>query len=76
MPGEGGRGLGRNGPRPAGPTRFEAQSPPFDLGASRVIYSPLTESHGSQFIIRRRGAEKLEGHHLGDEGRASCLGSP
>jgi hypothetical protein len=30
----------------------------------------------NQFIIRRQGAEKLEGHHLGDEGRASCLGSP
>jgi hypothetical protein len=50
--------------------------PPFDLGASRAIYSPLTESHINQFVIRRRGAEKLEGHHLGDEGRASCLGSP
>jgi hypothetical protein len=30
----------------------------------------------NQFVIRRRGAEKLEGHHLGDEGRASCLGFP
>jgi hypothetical protein len=50
---------------------------PFDLVASRAIYSPLTESHASiQFVIRRLGAEKLEGHHLGDEGRASCLGSP
>jgi hypothetical protein len=34
-------------PRPTGPARFEAQSPPFDLGASRAIYSPLTESHAS-----------------------------
>jgi hypothetical protein len=35
-------------PRPAGPAQFEAQStPPFDLDASRVIYSPLTESHAS-----------------------------
>jgi hypothetical protein len=34
-------------PRPAGPARFEAQSPPFDLGASRAIYSPLIESHAS-----------------------------
>jgi hypothetical protein len=33
-------------PRLAGPTHFEAQSPPFDLVASRAIYSPLTESHG------------------------------
>jgi hypothetical protein len=34
-------------PRSAGPACFEAQSPPFDLGASRDIYSPLTESHAS-----------------------------
>jgi hypothetical protein len=34
-------------PRPAGPARFEAQSAPFDLGASEAIYSPLTESHTS-----------------------------
>jgi hypothetical protein len=34
-------------PRPAGPARFEAQSPPFDLDASQAIYSPLTESHTS-----------------------------
>jgi hypothetical protein len=35
-------------PRPAGPARFEAQSPPpFDLDASRAIYSPLTESYTS-----------------------------
>jgi hypothetical protein len=27
------------------PAHFEAQSPPLDLDASRVIYSPLTESH-------------------------------
>jgi hypothetical protein len=31
----------------AGPARFEAQSAPFDLDASRAIYSPLTESHAS-----------------------------
>jgi hypothetical protein len=31
-----------------GPVRFEAQlPPPFDLGVSRAIYSPLTESHAS-----------------------------
>jgi hypothetical protein len=29
-------------PRPAGPTHFEAQSPPFNLAASRAIYSPMT----------------------------------
>jgi hypothetical protein len=46
-PGEGGRGLGRNGPRPADQAHFEAQSAPFDLAASRAIYSPLTESQAS-----------------------------
>jgi hypothetical protein len=45
-------------PRPAGPVHFRAQSPPFDLSASRAIYSPLTESHTSIFVIRRRGVEK------------------
>jgi hypothetical protein len=64
-------------PKKAGPAHSGAQSAPFDLATSRAIYSPLTESHASnQFVIRRRGAEKLEGHHLGEEGRASCLGSP
>jgi hypothetical protein len=33
--------------QPVGPARFEAQSAPFDLDASRAIYSPLTESHAS-----------------------------
>jgi hypothetical protein len=37
---------------------------------------PDQEPRINQFVIRRRGAEKLEGHHLGDEGRASCLWSP
>jgi hypothetical protein len=32
---------------PVGPAHFEAQSAPFDLDASRAIYSPLTESHAS-----------------------------
>jgi hypothetical protein len=50
---------------------------PFDLDASRAIYSPLArEPRINQSVIRHRGAEKLEGHHLGDEGHASCLGSP
>jgi hypothetical protein len=31
----------------AGPVHFKAQSAPFDLGASRDIYSPLTESYAS-----------------------------
>jgi hypothetical protein len=50
--GEGGRGMGRSGPRPAGPGRpaqpiSRPSRPPFDLDASRAIYSPLTESHAS-----------------------------
>jgi hypothetical protein len=49
-PGEGGSGLGRSGPRPAGPGRLaqpisRPSRPPFDLVASRAIYSHLTESH-------------------------------
>jgi hypothetical protein len=33
-------------PRPAQPTSRPSR-PPFDLGASQAIYSPLTESHRS-----------------------------
>jgi hypothetical protein len=61
--------------RPAQPNSRPSR-PPFDLDASQAINSPLTESRINQFVILRQGAEKLEGHHLGDEGRASCLGSP
>jgi hypothetical protein len=52
-PGEAGHRLGREGPRPVGPGRPAQpvpepnRPPPFDLVASRVIYSPLTESHTS-----------------------------
>jgi hypothetical protein len=51
-PGEGGHELGRNGPRLVSPSRpaqpvLRPNQPPFDLGASRAIYSPLTESHTS-----------------------------
>jgi hypothetical protein len=45
-------------PRPVGPARFEAQSPPFDLDASRAIYSPLIESHAS---INSSSAAKEQG---------------
>jgi hypothetical protein len=62
------------------PSPFRARfGAPFDLAANRTIYNPLAKTqvpHINSFIIRRRGAEKLEGHHLGEEGRASCLGSP
>jgi hypothetical protein len=44
--------LGRDGPRPVDPCRPAQPVPrpslaPFDLVASRAIYSPLTESHAS-----------------------------
>jgi hypothetical protein len=50
--GEGGHGLGRSGPRPADPGRpaqpiSRPSRPPFDLDATRAIYSSLTESHTS-----------------------------
>jgi hypothetical protein len=62
--------------RPAQPTSRPSR-PPFDLETSRTIYSPPgREPRKNSFVIRHRGAEKLEGHHLGEEGRASCLGSP
>jgi hypothetical protein len=52
MPGDGGHELGKNGPRSVGPGRpaqpvSRTSRPPFDLGASQAIYSPLTESHAS-----------------------------
>jgi hypothetical protein len=34
-------------PRPAGPTHFEAPSPPFDLAVIRAIYSPEARRHTS-----------------------------
>jgi hypothetical protein len=48
----------RNGPgRPAWadrPSPFRARfDAPFDLAASRAIYSPLVESHKDSFVIRR-----------------------
>jgi hypothetical protein len=44
-----GRSAPAGRPRLAGPARFVAQllPPPFDLDASRAIYSPLTKSHAS-----------------------------
>jgi hypothetical protein len=46
-PRKGGGWLGRNGPRPVGPTHFGAQSPPFNLAAIQAIYSPEAKSHAS-----------------------------
>jgi hypothetical protein len=44
--------MGRSGPRPVGPSQsaqpiLRPSRPPFDLDASRAIYSPLTERHTS-----------------------------
>jgi hypothetical protein len=64
---EGGRGLGRNGPRPVGPAHFRAQSAPFDLGASRAIYSPLTESHASIHSSSAAEEQRREGHRSEEE---------
>jgi hypothetical protein len=64
-------------PSPAGPAYFGAQSHPlWPRCLSGYLYPPDREPRRNQFVILRRGAEKLEGHHLGEEGRASCLGSP
>jgi hypothetical protein len=50
---------------------------PFDLVASRAIYNPLTESHASTNSSSAAEEQRsLRDTHLGDEGRASCLGSP
>jgi hypothetical protein len=72
-----GMGLGRSAQADR-PSLFQGLvGLPFDLVASQAIYSPPDrEPRINPFVIRRRGAEKLEGHHLGDVGRASCLGSP
>jgi hypothetical protein len=69
--------------QPAQPTSRPSRPPPFDLAASRTIYIPLVESHTSvnsssaaEEQRSRRGAKKLEVHHLREEGGASYLGSP
>jgi hypothetical protein len=79
--GKGGRGLGRSGPRPVSPGRSaQPTSMPsrLPLWPSRLwgyLLPPEREPHINSFVIRRRGVERLEGHHLGDEGHASCVGS-
>jgi hypothetical protein len=56
---------------PAGPGTFRARlDAPFDLAASRAIYSPLAESHEEDtFVIRRGGAEKIGTPFQKGEGR-------
>jgi hypothetical protein len=69
------------GVRPSEFILSELQSPSRRIFIGSHSLPPLWSPNRSitrinQFVIHRRGAEKLEGHHLGDEGRASCLGSP
>jgi hypothetical protein len=62
----------------------ELQSRPSLLGActscpglhAKIAEPQGQEPHINSFVICRRGAEKLEGHHLREGGHASCLGSP
>jgi hypothetical protein len=59
--------MGRSGPRPAGPSHFEAQSAPFDLAAIQVIYSLDTRHHASTHSPSAAKEQISEGHHLGEE---------
>jgi hypothetical protein len=59
--------LGRSGPKPTGPTHFEAQSPPFDLAAIQAIYSPEARRHTSTHSPSAAEEQRREGHHLGEE---------
>jgi hypothetical protein len=60
-------GLGRpawaNRPNPFR-ARFGA---PFDLAASRAIYSPLAESHGETHSSSAAEEQRREGHRSGEE---------
>jgi hypothetical protein len=59
-------------PRPVSPGR-SAQAisgpsrPPFDLGASRDIYSPGVESHASIHSSSAAEEQRREGHRSGEE---------
>jgi hypothetical protein len=44
--------------------RFDA---PFDLAASRVIYSPVAKSHEERHSSRATEEQRREGHHPGEE---------
>jgi hypothetical protein len=41
--------------------------PPFDLGASQTIYSPLTKSHASTHLSFAAEEQRREGHHSREE---------
>jgi hypothetical protein len=67
-----GRKLGPNRAETAGlgwpaqpiPARFDA---PFDLAASRAIYSPLAESHTELHSSSAAEEQKRDGHRSGEE---------
>jgi hypothetical protein len=40
---------------------------PFDLAASRAIYSPLAEIHEKIHSSSSAEEQRREGHHLGEE---------
>jgi hypothetical protein len=50
--------------------------PPLTKTPLGLFIAPDREPCKNSLVIRRRGAEKLEGHHLRGKGGASCLGSP
>jgi hypothetical protein len=52
--------------RPAQPISGPSR-PLFDLGASRAIYSPLTESHASIHLSSAAEEQRREGHRSGEE---------
>jgi hypothetical protein len=76
-PREGGRQLGRDGPRTVGPRRSAQADRPgpfrgpvtshFDLVAIRAIYSPGAKSHTSIHSSSTGEEQRREGHHLGEE---------
>jgi hypothetical protein len=50
------------------PSPFQGPvAPPFDLGASRSIYSPLTESHASIHSSSAVEEQRREGHRSREE---------
>jgi hypothetical protein len=55
-------GPGRSAQPISGPSR-----PPFDLGASQAIYSPLTESHALIHSSSATEEQRREGHRSREE---------
>jgi hypothetical protein len=50
------------------PSPFRARfDVPFDLAASRAIYSPLVERHGEIHSSSATEEQRREGHHSGEE---------